>query len=540
VIDRFSPRYVDPELATCYRLSGYWTDDTLGARFEAGLRAHARQPITIHSRQRPRAATVAELADASRRFATSLARHGLGPRDVVVAQLPNWFEALVVMVGSQLAGVTLAPVVHSYGDAELVFSVNHTGARVAVLPDRFGARDFRPSVEALEHQCPSLDAVLVVGDSPVAGALPFSSWLDADASTTEVRRDPDDPAIVGFTSGTTAEPKGVVHTHRTMLAELRHAALAPVPPTPDRPAVVGYPVSHITGMLEVLMPLTTGQPITLLDRWEPGVVLDLLERGHAAPGGATFFVTSLIDDPRFDPDKHLAGLAFQGLGGAPVPPPLVDRLAAMGVQVARGYGCTEHPSVSMGLWDDGDPRRPHTDGTVLPMVEVQVRDEDGKEVGAGTPGELFTRGPDLFAGYVDPALTAAAVVDGWYAIGDVVVIDDDYYLTVVDRVKDIIIRGGENISAAEVEGVLTTVAGVFEAAAVAAPDERFGEHVCAFLQLHPGASAPDLEKVRQVFAAAGVGRQKWPEEIRIVHDFVRTASGKVKKQVLRDQLRAGR
>ncbi|HXZ61753.1 MAG TPA: cyclohexanecarboxylate-CoA ligase, partial [Acidimicrobiales bacterium] len=185
-------------------------------------------------------------------------------------------------------------------------------------------------------------------------------------------------------------------------------------------------------------------------------------------------------------------------------------------------------------------KRIHTDGRPLAWVEIRTVDVEGNDVGVGEPGEILTRGPDRFAGYTDPALTAESIdAEGWFRTGDVGVIDEDGYLTITDRVKDIIIRGGENVSAAEVEQLLARMDGVAEVAVVAAPDERLGEHGCAFFRMQEGAEAPDLEAVRAHLSAAGLARQKWPEELRVVDELPRTASGKVQKFLLRQQLRAG-
>jgi acyl-CoA synthetase (AMP-forming)/AMP-acid ligase II len=229
------------------------------------------------------------------------------------------------------------------------------------------------------------------------------------------------------------------------------------------------------------------------------------------------------------------------MGGAPVPRAVAERTSALGMSMIRMYGSTEHPSTT-GSTHSADP--PHkgmyTDGRPLPGVEIRLVDESGGDVEVGQPGEILSRGPDCFEGYTDPALTAAAFVDGsWYATGDVGVVDEDGYLTITDRKKDIIIRGGENVSAAEVEELLLRLPGVAEAAVVAAPDARLGEHGCAFVRLLPDADAGlTLDAVRSHLAAAGLARQKWPEELRVATDFPRTASGKVQKFVLREKLRA--
>ena len=210
---------------------------------------------------------------------------------------------------------------------------------------------------------------------------------------------------------------------------------------------------------------------------------------------------------------------------------MAERATALGISIVRAFGSTEHPSITGATHDLPEHKRITTDGRPLLGVEVRLLDD----------GEILSRGPDLFAGYTDPALTAAAVdADGWYHTGDIGVLDDDGWLTITDRKKDIIIRGGENISAAEVEDLLLRLPGVAEAAVVAAPDERLGEHACAFLRLAPGASEPTLPDVRIHLEAAGLARQKWPEELHTVTDFPRTASGKIQKFALRDRLRVPR
>jgi acyl-CoA synthetase (AMP-forming)/AMP-acid ligase II len=188
------------------------------------------------------------------------------------------------------------------------------------------------------------------------------------------------------------------------------------------------------------------------------------------------------------------------------------------------YGSTEHPSITGSTHDDPLEKRAGTDGHPLDGCEVRLADD----------GEIESRGPDCFAGYTDAELTASVFDDdGWYRTGDIGVLDADGYLTITDRKSDVIIRGGENVSAAEVEGVLAHIDGVLECAVVAAPDARLGEHACAFIR----GTAPSLADVQAAMATAGLARQKWPEEIREIADFPRTASGKIQKFVLRQQLR---
>jgi acyl-CoA synthetase (AMP-forming)/AMP-acid ligase II len=221
-------------------------------------------------------------------------------------------------------------------------------------------------------------------------------------------------------------------------------------------------------------------------------------------------------------------MPFAGLGGSTVPVAVMERITRMGIDAFRSYGSTEHPSTTGCLLDDPEEKRLTTDGRLLPGVELRL-DEDG---------EIVSRGPDCCIGYTDPDLTANAFdEDGWYHTGDVGVLDDEGYLTITDRLSDIIIRGGENISAQEIEELLLGMDAVAEASVVAAPDARLGERAAAFLRIREGQTGPTLEQVRAHMEEAGLARQKWPESLQEVVDFPRTPSGKVQKYVLRQQLR---
>jgi acyl-CoA synthetase (AMP-forming)/AMP-acid ligase II len=215
-----------------------------------------------------------------------------------------------------------------------------------------------------------------------------------------------------------------------------------------------------------------------------------------------------------------------------------ERAERLGITTTRSFGSTEHPSITGCSAESPRDKRLHTDGAPLPGVEIRLVDDDGHDVSLGEPGEIWSRGPDCFVGYTDPVVTAAAFsADGWFMTGDVGVLDADGYLAITDRKKDIIIRGGENVSAAEVEDVLLRMPGVAEVAVVAAPDARLGEIGCAHFRMLTGASAPDLASVRAALEHAGMARQKWPELIREVSEFPRTPSGKIQKFMLRQRLR---
>jgi hypothetical protein len=223
-------------------------------------------------------------------------------------------------------------------------------------------------------------------------------------------------------------------------------------------------------------------------------------------------------------------MRFVGLGGSPVPAAVSARAEALGVQIVRGFGATEHPSITGATHGQPRAKRNETDGRPLLGNEIRLVDDDGRPVGPGEPGEILSRGAERFLGYTDAALTAKVLdADGWYRTGDIGVLDDEGWLTITDRQSDIIIRGGENVSAAEVEELLMTMTGVTEVAVVAAPDERMGEIGRAWFRMQPGATAPTLTAVREHLGAAGLARQKWPEDIRAVEEFPARRRGRSRR-----------
>jgi len=466
---------------------------------------------------------------------------GIGVGDVVAYQLPNWAEAVSVIWAGFRIGAVMVPIIHFYGAAEVEFILRQSGAKLLVTVDRFGHVDHLENLRAVRERLPTLEHVVVVASgmpgADLPGAVPLEALLEEAAFDANPDIDPDRPAMVGYTSGTTANPKGVVHTHRTLLFETRQ--LSALNAGGGRPPYVASPLAHMTGFLAAnLMPVYRHDPIHLTDRWDPGRALAAMEEADIGlGGGATIFLTSLLDHPSFKPD-HAALIRNVGLGGAPVPAAVAERAEALGIRVTRAYGSTEHPSITGATPEEPQAKRNATDGRALEAVEMRLVDEAGADAPVGQPGEIWSRGPDLFAGYTDPALTARAMTpDGWYRTGDVGVLDADGYLTITDRLSDVIIRGGLNLSAAEIEEALMRHTAVAECAVVATPDDRLGERACAVVRLRPGVDAPDLAAVQAHLGAAGLPKQKWIESLRIVDDFPRTPSGKIRKFVIRAELR---
>jgi acyl-CoA synthetase len=551
----WQPREPDAERARSYVRAGFWNDESLGLILATGLRAVPDHAFTVRSERRPFRGTFREVDALACRVAAGLRARGIGPGDAVAFQLPNWVDAAATFYAIAYLGAVVVPIVHFYGAKEVGYILRRTRVKGLVTADRFGHQDFLANLDAIraEGDIDDLEWVAVVGDgAPPSGTFAFTDLLDHGAIDAPVAVDPMAPALIAYTSGTTADPKGVVHVHRTINAEIRqlsaiqpNSAIQPGQPAPaDDPDAIdmltGAPVGHGIGMLAALLtPVFRRRNVHLIDVWDPKRVLAAMVDDHLSAGqGATYFLTSLLDHPDFDPAVHGPLMAHIGLGGAAVPVAVCERARAIGIECTRSFGCTEHPSITGSTFEDPWDQRARTDGRPLPGVEMRLIGEDGRDVAVGDPGEIISRGPDCFFGYTDPARTAECFdADGWYATGDVGVVDENGCLAITDRKKDIIIRGGENISAQEVEELIARLPGVAECAVVAAPDPRLGEHAAVFVRMLSGHDDPSLDSVRAHLDAAGLARQKWPEELRSVSEFPRTPSGKVQKFVLRQRLR---
>ena len=524
-------RQIPAELVRRYEQEGYWTGETLGELLARGLAANQDVGFCVHSAVRPHTGTFGDVERDARRLAAGLQARGVGAGDVVALQLPNWREAAVTFWASSFLGAVIVPIVHFYGRKELAHIMATAKPRVFVTAPEFGRMQFHPDL------CAEVPIVALVGDgghtrgerSDGETWMPFDDLLADEPMAGTVATDPASPALIAFTSGTTRDPKGVVHSHQTLSCETRQL-LENYPPDRGR-QLTATPVGHFIGMLGAfLIPLLEGAPIDLCDVWDPGRVLDLIESdGLSIGGGPPYFVTSLLDHPKCRPE-HLSHFRTVGLGGATVSATLTRRLTDLGMFVFRSYGSTEHPSITGSRPSASEDKRLFTDGEARPGVEIRL----------GPDGEIYSRGPDLCLGYTDDDLNASAFdADGWYRTGDIGVLDDDGYLTITDRKADVIIRGGENISALEVEEVLLGMAQVAEAVVVAAHDHRLGERTAAVLRIRDGHRMPTLDDVREHFTQAGVARQKWPEELHEVADYPRTASGKVQKYLVRKGIAEG-
>jgi cyclohexanecarboxylate-CoA ligase len=522
-------------VAAGYVAAGHWR----GERVDDGLRAAARRaPAATAVVDRDRRVTYGELDAAADRAAALLAALGVGPGDVVSFQLPNWLEAAVLFHATARAGAISNPIVPIYRRREVGFILEQARSRVLVIPDVFRGFDYRAMVAGLRAELPDLEHVLVVGE-PDGDTVAFQDALDAQPADQTAPPEPErhgaDPVLLLYTSGTESRPKGVVHTHDTLVYEC--ASIAALYDVTERDVVfMPSPVTHITGLLYGLqLPFALGAPVVLLDAWSVPGALDLIERERCSfTVGATPFLHGIVHAPDLA-ERDIASMRVFVCGGADIPPALVRDTAERTAMLAtRVYGSTECPTAT-GT-PPGAPLRCHveTDGAPIGPTQVRLVDDDDAVLTPPATGNLQVRGPDLCVGYHDPALDAIAFTDdGWFRTGDLAEIDATGLLRIAGRVKDIIVRGGENLSAKEIENLLFEHPDVSEVAVVAYPDAILGERACAYVVGEPDLT---LESAVGFLRTRGVANQKLPERLRLVGALPKTASGKVQKFRLRDEL----
>lgn len=470
-------------------------------------------------------------------LASALQCCGVDSGDVVSWQLPNWVEAVVVHLAALRVGAISNPIVSIYRHAELKFILQQAASKVVFVPTTFRRFDYPGMLAEIRAELPDLHTVIAVGGDEVGGDVGYSALITQGRArpVRAVTRSANDPALLLYTSGTTAAPKGVVHNHNTLDYEIR-SLIDFFSLSHNDVVFMPSPVGHITGVAcGIQLPVMLGAALVLLDVWEPGRALSLIaEHQCSFTVAATPFLHGLVHHPDL-PNTDTSALRVFMCGGADMPQELIrSATAALDCTVVRAYGSTEFPTATGSNERDPLEKRACTDGRVMGSAQVRVVDATGSEVYAGAVGEVQVRGPELFVGYLDEKLNADVLSpDGWFRTGDLGRLDADGYLEITGRHKDIVIRGGENISVKEIEDYLFEHPEIAEAAVVGTPDSVLGERVCAVVVPEAGQTIT-LADITEWLSAARFARQKLPERLIVLNELPRTASGKVQKFRLRE------
>jgi acyl-CoA synthetase (AMP-forming)/AMP-acid ligase II len=443
-----------------------------------------------------------------------LRRAGVRRGSVVAWQLPNWWEAIALFRACWRCAAVAAPIHHQVGAAEVDRMIESLDPMVALAS---------PGMPLSERE-----GVIGVRN----GDARFEDLTSGRPLTTGSGRG-SDIAVVLFTTGSTGRPKAVLHTHRGLAYKARSMVRAHGL-GPDDAALMPSPLAHVSGLLNsVLVPGTAGMPVVLMEKWDPVLGVRLVAE-HSVSfmiGPPTLFL-GMMDQG--DIRSRVESLRVVSCGGMGVTPEFIDAASAgLGAVVKRTYGSTEAPTVTTSTVADGADKARDTDGHSVGEAELRVVDPaTGRTVPPGKPGEVLVRGPELFVGYGEAEQTRASVRRGWFTTGDLGTLDAEGWLTIVGRLKDVIIRAGENIAAAEVERLLELHPGVRQAVVVGCPDDRVGERVAAFVV---GNGRLDVAECRRWFELQGVARFKTPELVVHVDEIPLLGLGKPNRTELQDR-----
>jgi cyclohexanecarboxylate-CoA ligase len=484
--------------------------------------------------------TYAELGARVDRIAVGLLALGIGKGDVVAFQLPNWWQFIAIFYACNRIGAAANPLMPIFRQRELRYMLAFSGAKVAIIPAQWRGCDHAAMLQELRGDLPDLAHVLVVGGQAqasfeahcLAGAVPTSAELERFKA---LRPAPNDVVELIYTSGTSGEPKAVMHTANTVRTAAQ-SFIDEIPLSSDDVVFMGSPYAHQTGFLYgILMPVMLATKTVALDAWSATEAAPLIEReGATFSMGSTPFLSDIVNLPDERRTMISRSLRTWVCAGAPIPRILVERAKReMNLDVLSAWGMTENAAVTMVRKTDPLENVFETDGRALPGSEVRVIDDNGRPVVADAVGRLQARGITHFVGYLKKPELDVTDDEGWFDTGDLARIDQEGFIRIVGRTKDVIIRGGENIPVAEVENLIYRHPSVADCAVVAMPDERLGERACAFVITKPNADL-DMAELRRFLREQGMARQYWPERLEIVTEMPRTPSGKIQKFKLRE------
>ncbi|EOT4160887.1 medium-chain fatty-acid--CoA ligase [Escherichia coli] len=521
-----------------YRQQGLWGDASLADYWQQTARAMPDKIAVVDNHGA--SYNYSALDHAASCLANWMLAKGIESGDRIAFQLPGWCEFTVIYLACLKIGAVSVPLLPSWREAELVWVLNKCQAKMFFAPTLF--KQTRPVdlILPLQNQLPQLQQIVGVDKlAPATSSLSLSQIIaDNTPLTTAITTHGDELAAVLFTSGTEGLPKGVMLTHNNILASER-AYCARLNLTWQDVFMMPAPLGHATGFLHgVTAPFLIGARSVLLDIFTPDACLALLEQQRCTCMlGATPFVYDLLNVLEKQP-ADLSALRFFLCGGTTIPKKVARECQQLGIKLLSVYGSTESSPHAVVNLDDPLSRFMHTDGYAAAGVEIKVVDDARKTLPPGCEGEEASRGPNVFMGYFDePELTARALdEEGWYYSGDICRMDEAGYIKITGRKKDIIVRGGENISSREVEDILLQHPKIHDACVVAMPDERLGERSCAYVVLKAPHHSLSLEEVVAFFSRKRVAKYKYPEHIVVIEKLPRTASGKIQKFLLRKDI----
>ncbi len=472
-----------------------------------------------------RSMSFAEYRDWCERAAAGLAGRGVGEGTRVSWILPSRFESLVLAGALARLGAVQNPILPIYRQREVGFITRQSDCRLLIVPDVFRGFAYPPmAAEAVAGE--DVEILVVDPDLPSGDPAVLAPFRPAFE---ELR-------WLFYSSGTTADPKGAKHCDRSLSAANDGMQWSMEVSDADKAAVV-FPITHVGGLVWLFNAMQTGVELLMVETFSPADTPRWLgEHGCTCAGAGTVFWLAYLNAQRALPDgeRLLPDVRIFNGGGAPKPKTLhAEMVAAFGAPLIGGWGLTETPINTMVHVDDPDVKKAETDGRACPNVQIRVV-MDGRELGPGSEGELRIKGPQVCLGYLDESLDAEAFDDdGWFRTGDLGVIDDGGWVSITGRLKDIIIRKGENISAKEIEDLLFAHPSIADVAVIGVPDVASGERACAVVVTRPGLDPVAFTEMVTYLKDRRLSNHKIPEQLEFVESLPRNPSGKVLKRDLR-------
>ncbi len=529
----------NPAVAERYYTEAYWRSNSTSQLFETMVQHHSER--TALSDAEGNFFTYRELYSHVESVAAYFARSGISKEDIVTICAPNWWQTVVCILATLRVGAIINPVPMTYGWKDIKYVVDTCQSKALILAGKFRSADHTVHLEDILGPDYSGKLVIQISDGGQQVGKPFSELLSEGECPLPLPAKPDNVAAILFTSGTESKPKGVIHTHNTILYGER-CFVETLGLSHEDTCFMASPISHASGFLHgVILTLTTGGQLSILDVFTASAAVDQMSRDEVTwTMGATPFLVETANELRAR-KVTLPSLRYFLCGGAPLPESVVRQAMDIGMRVLSVYGSTESPPHTVVWPSDPAENAWTTDGRAAGAgIEIKIVDDNGDPCPVGEIGEECSRGPNTFLGYLNaPEITAQSLdADGWYHSGDLAYQRPDGSIRISGRIKDMIVRGGQNIAAREVEELLIQIPGCIECALVGIPHERLGETGGAVLVMAPGRVV-GVQEVYDLLVAQGVAKFKIPERIECWDELPKTPSGKIQKFKVQKMLAEG-
>ena len=525
---------------------GYWLNKTIIGSLQTALQQNPDKTALVSfksDKKTERAFSYQQLWEMTNKIALGLKHLGVNKNDVVSCQLPNWWEFTLLYLACSRIGAVLNPLMPIFRERELEFMLRHGESKVFVVPKIFRNFDHEQLANQLKAKIETLEHVVVIDGNTENNfnALLVNHGLDnhlaAVTALDAFNLGADDITQLIFTSGTTGEPKGVMHTSNTLYSNIVPYAKR-LNLTENDVVLMASPMAHQTGfMYGLIMPIELNAKVILQDVWEVSQAVELI---HQHQVSFTMASTPFLNDLSNTVAEHhdqVNSLKTFLCAGAPIPGPLVQKAReTLGVKVISAWGMTECGAITTTLISDEDERSYNTDGVALPGVEIKITNKQGQQKAVNEAGRLMIRSCSSFGGYLKRSHLNDTDQDDWFDTGDIAYQDEQGYIRICGRKKDVIIRGGENIPVAEIESLLYKHPNIAVIAIVAYPDERLGERACAIVKLKDPTQQLKFTDMVEFLKTHNLAMQYIPERLEIWDEIPMTPSGKIQKFKLRDLL----